>query len=204
MSKNNKTTRLELSDGNWVELDGDVITDSSMPKIEAEAYITDSIRDKAIQESITSFVETISGAWTAHNNCEAEDVSQTVWLGLLKHRDDKERWNVRYLKSKAVYLARDAIRSQSISLVEDNSSAIVMPKSDWCDLYDLIDSIKNERQRKVLRLKARGFSPLGSAGELGLSIDQVRSAISKGMTDLRGKVAKMSKERIEDLRALCS
>lgn len=197
--------KIDLGFGDqWVELDGDVVVDSSMPKEEAEAYITDAMKQEAIEESMLSFVKTISGAWTAYNGCEAEDINNTVWLGLLKFRDDPERWNVRYLKSKAVYLTKKAIKDTVVDVLPYDGEPIEYPAKDWSDLYDLIDSVQNERQRSILRLKAKGLSLQKIGDKLNLSVAQIRTALSKGYAELKKRLYNLPEDRREDLRSLWS
>lgn len=196
--------RFEINNGNWAELDGDIVVDSSMAIQDAEAYITEAMKDKAIEQSLMEFVKTISGAWTAHNNCEAEDVNNSIWLGLLKFRDDPKRWNVRYLKSKAVHLAKGALKDPVANLVPYEGEPTEMPAVDWSDLYDLIDSVKNTRQRLILRLRAKG-EPLDQiCKQLKLSVEQVRSALSKGLAELKKKLYNMPEHRREEFRSLWS
>lgn len=197
--------RIDLGfDNHWVELDGDIVTDSSMPNEEAEAYITEAMKQEAIEQSMLSFVKTISGAWTAYNGCEAEDINNTVWLGLLKFRDDKERWNVRYLKSKAVYLTKKAIKDTVIDVLPYNGEPIEYPARDWSDFYDLISSVRNSRQRSILKLKAKGESVEGISKQLNLSIAQVRTALSKGCAELKKRLCNLPLDRREELRSLWS
>ena len=197
--------RIDLGFGDqWVELDGDVVVDSSMPKEEAEAYVTDAMKQKAIEESMLSFVRIISEAWTVYNGCEAEDINNTVWLGLLKFRDDPKRWNVRYLKSKAVYLTKKAIKETVVDILPYNGEPIEHPARDWSDFYDLINSVKNCRQRSILKLRARGNSIASIGEELGLSLAQVRSALSKGCAELKKRVYNLPEDRRDELRSLWS
>ncbi len=195
--------RVDLGFGDqWIELDGEIVINSSMPSEEAEAYITEAIRDKSIEESMLSFVKVISGAWTAHNTCEADDINNTVWLGLLKLKDDKERWNVRYLKKKAVYLAKKAIKNSTVDVIPYDGEPVSYPKKDWTDLYELIDFVKNDRQREILRLRCEGFSLTAIADELKLTIAQVRTAFSKGCANLKKRLYKLPEDRREELRSL--
>jgi DNA-binding NarL/FixJ family response regulator len=193
--------RVELADG-WIELDGEIVLSSSFSSVdEAEAYVTQAIREKSIEQTMLKFIAKISKSWARKDICEAGDLNNSIWAAILKHRDDPYRWNVRYLKGRAVYAAKQLLRGSSIDLLPyDKDDEIEPVQKSFESLYSLINSLKSEKQRHVLTLTAQGMHPKTIAEELELTVTQVRNAKAKGNVLLRGKIEKMSNEQKADLR----
>jgi len=195
--------RVELANG-WIELDGEVVTDTSFCSADvAETYVTHAVREQAIEESMLDFVSKLARRMSASNHWEANDLNNSIWTALLKLRDDEERWNVRYLKGKAIYIAMAIIKTGSYDIIPFTGEPVAPFVPDYSDLYSLISKVKNARQREVLELTAAGLAPNAIGTEMGLDPAQVRSALSKGYTTMRAMVCNMSEERKEELRLDC-
>jgi len=191
---------VELSNG-WIELDGEIVLSSSFNCIEeAEAHITASIRDEAIEHSMLEFISTVAKNWGRKSTLESDDLNNSIWAEILKLREDPNRWNVRYLKGKAVFVAKQIVKDSTTDLLPFSDEVVAPFKPDFTDLYELIDSINSPRQRAILRLTAKGLSPQAIADKLLMTVSQVRSAQSKGSSALRKKVSFMSPQQKEDLR----
>ena len=192
--------RVELANG-WIELDGEIVLSSSFASIEeAEAYVTHAVREKSIEQSMLEFISSISKAFSRNSPCEADDLNNSVWASILKLRDDPNRWNVRYLKGRAVYAAKQILRGLSADLLPIDGDCGVEPTPSFPDLYELIAGIKSDRQRTVMELTAHGLAPQAIADELELTVVQVRNALSKGSANLKNKVGNMSPQQKADLR----
>lgn len=193
--------KFEIGEGDWVEMEGDIIKSSSMPVELAEAYVTESMRDEAIVHSLGFIIDRLSKSWASGTDIDPNDLSQEVWLKLLPFRGHPEKWKIRYLTSKTSWIIKTQLqRGGVVEIVPyDQTTPSVQPVDTHPDLYEMIGSLGSERQRGVMGHIASGLSVASIAERMGLTVTQVRSAQSKAMSMLRRMAAGVSDQSREDL-----
>lgn len=199
--------RIEIEDGNWVEMDGDIIADSSIGVEAAGAYINDEIRDRCIIDHLSGLITSVCHSWGRYGNYDPEDLEQSTWLKILPLRGDRDRWNVKYLSKKVIWAIKSELKGCH-GIVEpipvEESDLTDHPRNSYADLYDMLDQLSSERQRSVIKRIASGESVEFIAKSMGISADQVRWSQSKAMKKLRKIVKELTEEQRCELMALCN
>jgi DNA-directed RNA polymerase specialized sigma24 family protein len=199
--------RIEIDNGNWIEMDGDIIADSSIGVEAAGAYINDEIRDRCIIDHLSGLITSVCQSWGRYSNYDPEDLEQSTWLQILPLRGDRDRWNVKYLSKKAIWAIKSELKGCR-GIVEpipfEESDIAEHPRDSYADLYDMLDQISSERQRSVIKRIASGEPVEFIAKSMGISVDQVRWSQSKAMKTLRRMAKELTADKKSELLALCS
>lgn len=104
--------------------------------------------------AIATIKKAAKKAWRmSRGGVDLGDVEGNLWLRIAPLMDDPDRWNEAYLTTAIWFAAYDVHPKivEPVLMSEDTQDHA----SDYIDLYDLIDEIRNPSIREVCRLYAR-------------------------------------------------